>query len=186
MSLDLLAKSLLLGKIVIVIIILHQSRYQYPQKVVYTLDPNAPLDIVRNEIITKTNLSMKKKDSNLYDPSVHIKIPLQPRVYQNRYLPPSVPIYYETIPNQRYHVQRGQEGFLSSEIKTDENSNSVTTFTVNLSPTHSIHEDHHPTDIDLESIDGQRVTSAPATRNGTAKVNEELPKFEVCTFFYLP
>lgn len=150
----------------------------------YILDPNTPLDILRNEMMTKTTPSPSKAQeppSSSSSSSANIKIPLQPRVYQNKYLTPSLPIYYETIPNQRFYVHpRQHEANPTTEWKSEENSNSVTTFTVNLSPNHSIHEEY-PADIDLESIEEKRKLSSAAGGGGGGKRQEvdEIPKTEV-------
>jgi hypothetical protein len=165
--------------------------------VVYTLDPNAPLDVARNQI-TSLNTSPTKSQPSpspaQFDPL--IRVPLQPTVYRNKFLTPTAPIHYESIGHER-HIPTHHTH--AHDLNSDENSNSITSFTVNLSACQSIiHEEEAPGDIDLHSLGegggakdttsrgggGDRTdrmsVSGSAVRNALTRVeNEEFRKDDV-------
>lgn len=145
-------------------LLLPDHRYQYPDKVVYTLDQNAPLDVARNEVSSQTlNPSPSKPlriDQEQRQPL--LRVPLQTTVYRNKFLTPSIPIHYQSISQQR-----GIPTQHSSEIDSDQNSNSMTSFTVNISGYQSVaHEEEPPGDIDLQSLGEEGGIRNTSSRGG--------------------
>eukprot|EP00604_Paraphysomonas_vestita_P000077 CAMPEP_0174824522 /NCGR_PEP_ID=MMETSP1107-20130205/35080_1 /TAXON_ID=36770 /ORGANISM="Paraphysomonas vestita, Strain GFlagA" /LENGTH=955 /DNA_ID=CAMNT_0016052241 /DNA_START=411 /DNA_END=3275 /DNA_ORIENTATION=- len=158
--------------------------YPQPKKVVYTLDVNAPIDVARNEILSKTieSPSFKKEtqnNSSSYDNNVSIrKIPIQPTVYRNKALIPVEKIYYESIGNSRIVLDRYQKTNSDYEIKNLEelSHHSVLSHTVNLSPQQTVYDEGNQVDIDLESVMDEKVSSDDVRNALTRAENDEFRK----------
>lgn len=154
------------------------------------MDVNAPIDVARNEILSKTieSPSFKKEtqnNSSSYDNNVSIrKIPIQPTVYRNKALIPVEKIYYESIGNSRIVLDRYQKTNSDYEIKNLEelSHHSVLSHTVNLSPQQTVYDEGNQVDIDLESVMDEKVSSDDVRNALTRAENDEFRKADVSLF----